>query len=141
MAGPDGLENEAIKTLEISLVKPLTKLFNQILHDDPIPKQWLISEIILLYKNGNRSNINNYSPISFFSNMCKIFMKLLKERLYRIFDSQQSHEQAGFWQGFSTEDHILAVNQLLKRATDYENCNVNFFLIDFQKVFDSIHRK
>ncbi len=43
VAGLDGLENEAIKNLRISLVKPLTKLFNQILHNGLIPKQWLIS--------------------------------------------------------------------------------------------------
>ncbi len=138
-AGPDGLENDAIKTLEVSLVKPLTKLFNQILHDGSVPNQWLISEIILLYKKGNRFDINNYRPISLSSNMCKIFTKLLKERLYGILDSQQPHEQAGFRKGFSTTDHILAVNQLLERARDYENCKINFLFIDFQKAFDSIH--
>ncbi len=84
VASPGGLQNETIKTFEISLVKPLTKLFNQMLHDGLIPKQWLISVIILLYKKGNRFDLNNYHPISPPSNMCKIFTKLLKERLFGI---------------------------------------------------------
>lgn len=49
---------------------------------------------ILLHKEGNRINIDNYRLISLFSNLCKIFMKVLKNRLYNALKLRLSTSRA-----------------------------------------------
>ncbi len=80
----------------------LSKIFNRVLETETILIQWHTSEIILLHKKGSRTHIYNYLPISLSSNVGKIFHKILKERIYNIFDSQQPMEQAGFRKNYST---------------------------------------
>ena len=48
--GPDEIENKMIKEFEMALVKPLTKLYNMILEEEKTPKQWEVSELMLIHK-------------------------------------------------------------------------------------------
>lgn len=68
-----------------------------------------------IYKKGDRSNIENYRPISLMSNIYKVFSKLILNRISRILDEQQPIEQAGFRAGFSTTDHMHALKQLVEK--------------------------
>ncbi len=97
--GTDGIENETLTT-------PLTKIFNRIIEERYVPEQWCISEIILLFKTGDRTESSNYRPISLKSNICKVFMKILKDRLYKTLDYQQPPEQASFRKEFTTIRHL-----------------------------------
>ncbi|CAH2101737.1 unnamed protein product [Euphydryas editha] len=62
--GPDGLCNEALKIGAPILTRHFTQLFNMILNEEKVPKQWCTSDIILLFKKGSSLNIGNYRPIS-----------------------------------------------------------------------------
>lgn len=77
MASPDGTENKTIKLITDSLTSYLVTIFNQIIITGKTPKQWKISEIILIYKKGDKSNLNNYRPISLTSNISKVFLKVI----------------------------------------------------------------
>ncbi len=83
-----------MKTLSTVLNKPLTVLFNESLEEEYISDQWKKVEIILLYKKSSKEKIENYRPINLTSNICKIFMKILKNRMYNQLDSNQTQEQA-----------------------------------------------
>lgn len=50
---------------------------------------------------------------------------------------QQPREQAGFWSGFSTTDHLQVLNQALERSRE---CKIALCLVfvDYEKAFDSI---
>ncbi len=48
--GIDKIENETIKNFKDTLIKPLTVIFNKILEEEIIPKQWNLVKIILLHK-------------------------------------------------------------------------------------------
>lgn len=119
ISGPDKIENETLKNLRKALVEPLTKLFNIIIETGVVPKQWGTSEIIILYKKGEKSDINNYRPISLSANIGKLFCKILKNRLYPILMMHQPVEQAGFRQGYSTLDHVHSINQLIEKCKEY----------------------
>ncbi len=136
--GTDGIENETLKCFAQTLTTPLTKIFNKIIEERCVPEQWYISEIILLFKTGDRTESNNCRPISLASNVCKVFMKILKDRLYKTLDYQQPPKQAGFRKEFSTIDHIHTLNQLIERANEY-NLNLRILFIDFAKAFDSVY--
>ncbi len=136
-AGPDGVSNEVIKALADGIVPAITKIFNLTLGVEDIPKGWEISEIILLYKKGNQADINNHRPISLSSNLCKLMMGILKNRIYSTVDLSQPVKQAGFRRKYSTNDHIHTLSQLAERAKKY-NLRICLLFIDFNKAFDSV---
>jgi hypothetical protein len=137
--GPDKINNEFIKINTDKMTEILTELFNAILTIEKIPTQWKNAEIILLFKKGAKNLIKNYRPISLSSNIAKIFMKLIKNRIYKQLDFNQSREQAGFRSKHSTIDHIFTLNQLMEKAREYK-FELNLLFIDFNKAFDSIEQ-
>ena len=69
--------------------------------------------------------------------MYKIFTKVIKNRIKDILDTNQPREQAGFRAGFSTTDHLQAINQLIEKANEYQ-LQLCLGFVDYQKAFDSI---
>ena len=136
--GPDGISNYILKTFAEEITPKLTELFNMITETETIPKQWKIAELILLYKKGNREEIKNYRPISLTSNICKVYTKILKNRMYNYLDNAQSPEQAGFRRNYSTIDHLFTVNQLIEKTNEYR-INAYILFIDFEKAFDIVN--
>lgn len=135
--GPDGLSNEAIKLGAPILLKSLTRLFNMVLDTETVPKQWCTSDIILLYKKGNPLDIGNYRPISLLTSMYKLFASILLKRITPKIDESQPIEQAGFRSGFSTTDHIHALEQVISKYKEF-NRPLYVAFIDYSKAFDSI---
>lgn len=92
IAGPDGIETETLKICANVLTDPLTKIFNNILNNYAIPKQWYTSEIILLHKKGSKTDLNNYRPISLSANINKLSFKIVRNRIYPTLDAKQPLE-------------------------------------------------
>ena len=101
-AGSDKIINEQIKYGGNELFKKLQEIFNEILETQQIPPEWKESDIMLIFKSGNRNRIENYRPITLSLVLSKIFAKLIQLRMYPILDSQQPEEQAGFRKKYST---------------------------------------
>lgn len=85
--GPDKVEGQTLIMLAPSLIKLMTALFKKTLETENIPEQRKLSEIILLFKKGERKLIENYRPISITSNINKVFMKIIKNRMYNQLDN------------------------------------------------------
>ncbi len=102
-----------------------------------VPSQWKLGEIILLFKKGEREDINNYRPITPSSNLNKVFMTVLKNRIYNTLEENHSKEEAGCRKQFSTTDNIFVINQIIEKAIEY-NFEVKFLFIDFNKTFDLV---
>ncbi|KAG6464707.1 hypothetical protein O3G_MSEX014681 [Manduca sexta] len=135
--GPDGISNEILKHSKEVLVPVLTEMFNDIVDTEIIPQQWTESNIILLYKKGDKHDIGNYRPISLMSNIYKTFAKVILKRIERTLDEHQPIEQAGFRKDFSVIDHIHVVRQVLEKYNEYQLTYYIAF-IDYSKAFDSL---
>lgn len=135
--GEDRITTEMLKFGGNILEGYIKKLFNQCLCEGTIPKCWLEAEVILLYKKGDSTNIENYRPISLLSHLYKLFTKVITNRLTSKLDSYQPVEQAGFRKGFSTIDHLQAVRTLIEKSVEY-NVPIHTAFVDFHKAFDSI---
>ena len=140
MPGLDGIKNEILKFSIESIKKPLTSLFNNILSTQIIPSQWKYSNIIIIFKKGDPHDIKNYRPITLTSNIGKMFMKLLNNRLEKILDEAQPPEQAGFRRGYSTCEHLHSINIIIEKAKEYK-FDIYLAFIDFEKAFDSVHQE
>lgn len=135
--GPDDIINEALKIGETVLAGAFCKLFNMILLSTETPSQWSQSDIILIYKKGDPSNISNYRPISLMPSTYKLFSKCILKRISKTIDQCQPIEQAGFRSGYSTIDHIHVVSILIERYKEY-NTPLYIAFVDYKKAFDSL---
>ena len=81
--GWDKVQNEHIIHGGPKLLYYVSKLFNAILKNEQIPTAWKLSIIIPIYKGKGKikSDPDNYRPISLLPCMCKLFEKVLMERI------------------------------------------------------------
>lgn len=135
--GEDLITSEMFKIGGKVLEKALLVLLNRCIEEGRIPDSWQNAETILLFKKGNRTNMENYRLISLFSILYKLLIKIVTNRLSQRLDFCQSIEQAGFRRGYSTTDHIQTVRTLIEKCTEY-NVPLHMAFIDYQKAFDSI---
>lgn len=136
-AGPDEVIAEMLKEGKDVIINSMRILLNECLHNAVIPDDWHESIVILLHKKGDRADISNYRPISLLSQMYKVFMKIITNRLTPKMDAYQPVEQAGFRKGFSTSDHLLTIRTLIEKATEY-HLPLHLAFVDYEKAFDSV---
>ena len=65
--------------------------------------------IVILFKEGTKSDLNNYMGITLISMLGKTFVGVLNNRLSEVVDKYEILEenQAGFRQGYRTTDHLF----------------------------------
>ena len=61
--GYDNISNKLIKSAGHILVKPMTIIVNQSLHTGIYPSQLKLSRVKPLFKNGNKTQFNNYTAV------------------------------------------------------------------------------
>ena len=69
--------------------------------------------------------------------MSKLFTKIIKNRIEKQLDNNQSKEQAGFRSGYSTIDHLQVITQLVQNSNEYE-IPMCFIFVDYEKAFGSV---
>jgi hypothetical protein len=135
--GPDGIMIDTIKEGGSEVTEQLARLFTSCIKHGSVPQIWNNAAIILLHKKGDTKDISNYRPISLISHISKLFSKVLLQRIEKVLDENQTREQAGFRKGFSTTDHLQAVNQIVEKCNEYSQPLCMAF-VDYEKAFDSV---
>lgn len=85
----------------MSLVsKSLTVLFNRSLVTCTSPSLWKFGKVSTLFKKGDRSDPNNYKPITVFPTLSKILEKAVHNQLYYYLNGNKIITSKAIW--FST---------------------------------------
>jgi hypothetical protein len=116
-SGFDSILNEIIKSSQIYLISCYQKLFNSVLTTGHFPKIWAKGYIVPIFKSGSRDDPSNYRGIAIGSCLCKLFVKILNNRLEKNLLSRNiiRPEQIGFCKGKRTSDHHFVLKSILKR--------------------------
>ena len=83
--GPQSIPTKLFKTFNKTLSKPLTYLIHFSFIKGAFPNVLKTAQILPTFKKGDKTEMNNYRPISLISNVSKILEKLMYERLYIFF--------------------------------------------------------
>ena len=103
------------------------------------PLQMNIAKVIPIFKSGDKSQFNNYRPISVLSQFSKIFENLFYERLKTYIDKHVllSDNQYGFRSNRSTSLALLELVEKITKSIDDGKYTIGIF-IDIKKAFDTI---
>ena len=103
------------------------------------PDQMKTARVVPIHKEGSKSEVGNYRPISLLTSFSKIFEKLMHTRLLKFMDSNSSlfEKQYGFRPGRSCEHALLSAQNLLLESLTKRQISL-LLLIDFSKAFDMV---
>lgn len=140
--GHDCIKSETLKAISDEITPIITYLINFCFNTGTFPNILKIGEIRPLFKQGSKTDINNYRPISLLSSVSKIFEKIIKFRMSSFLDKHNilSDQQFGFRAGKSTEDAILSLTSNIYKSMDKNQPSLCVF-IDLTKAFDTVCHK
>mgnify|MGYP001950330936 CR=1 FL=1 len=118
---------------------PLANIINKSLETGNFPDSLKLARVTPIHKEDQKTDINNYRPISVLPPISKIFEKVVYNQLYKYFElnSLLIENQFGFRARKSTTHAILNLMQYLYKNLDKGNIIFSIFL-DFRKAFDTV---
>ena len=99
-----------------------------------------IARVTPIYKEGPKTHVSNYRPISLLGSFSKVYEKIM--RLINFFDSNNSlfDSQYGFRPGRSCEHALLNAQDTLLKSLNNRQVSI-LLLLDFSKAFDTVDHK
>lgn len=137
-AGCDGIPSLFARRCAASLSLPLALLFNKSLSESTCPLIWKKALVVPLFKNGIKSKVENYRPISKLCVFEKIFEKIIFKYLFSAVKNYLRVEQHGFFPGRSVETNIVSYVDEIFNLMD-ERYQVDAVYTDYTKAFDKIN--
>lgn len=106
---PDNISYRFLKKCHQSIAVELTDMFRISLDSGKLPKIWKKSIIIPIFKKGDRTNINNYRPISLTCSTCRVFERIIAKNIteFLLKYNLLSEHQFGFIQKRSTNTQLI----------------------------------
>ena len=137
--GLDKIPNRLLKIAADVVAPSLTGIFNQSLVTGIFPSDWKMAKVSPIFKNGSKSDLNNYRPISVIPTVAKIFEKIIYDQLYQYLNENGllNSGQSGFRSLHSTLTALLETNDNWCVNIDRGLLNGVIF-IDLKKAFDTI---
>ena len=130
--GLDGILIDVLKHTSSDIGPYLYQLFNEIFHSGEMPLSWGQSIIVLVHKNGSKSDPDNYRGISLIDAICKVFTSISNNRLYKWCEENNIIDESkpGFRKHYSTIDNVFTLTaavQLLYKNI-YQNQGEDFIV-------------
>ena len=137
--GPDSISCRLAKEAAPFIADSLCLIFNRSINSGIFPSEWKIAKVFPVYKGEERSNPNNYRPISVISVIAKIFEKIISDQLYNYLTINEliNESQSGFRSKHSTQTALLSATNDWYRNIDDNLLNLVIF-IDLKKAFDTV---
>ena len=139
--GIDGLSARLVKIAASAIAPSLSKLVNICITTGVFPSAWKVARITPLHKTVEKSDKNNYRPMSVFPILSKVFERHIYDSTYSFFNDNVLYQfQSGFRCHHSTETALINIYDRLINNLDNNSINGIIFA-DFKKAFDLVDHK
>ena len=118
--GHDGICSKTIKFSASVLADHLAHFFNICFEKECFPNFLKNAKILPLYKNGDKTEPDNYRPISLLSCISKLFEKLIFKRIsnFAAKNNLIDKHQFGFQSNHSCTHAILPLTDVFRESID-----------------------
>ncbi|KAJ4437547.1 hypothetical protein ANN_17692 [Periplaneta americana] len=131
--GPDGIGYNFYKIYWNIIKEPLTKLFNELLHATRQPMGFNEGIIILIPKLSQAQNIQDYRLITLLNTDCKLFAKLIANRIRFHLKDLIGEEQTCGIPGRKITDNLEALRDTVFYFDTNRHESAGLLSLDFQK--------
>ena len=137
--GWDAVPNELLKYMPENVLVAIHQLFITMWITGETPAAWKRSQTVLLAKDGDPTDPNNYRPIGLMLTVYKLWTSLLTEVLAEYAETQRilGDSQEGFRRGRNTQRQLA---NLLNALEDAKHTRRNIYLmyVDFSSAFNTV---
>ena len=128
-----------IANTSIKFADTLAKIIDKSFTEGVFPEQLKSARVVPIHKEGSRTDVENYRPISLLASISKVYEKLMHSRIINFLDSNNSlyDMQYGFRSGRSCEHALLKAQHILLESLSKKQISL-LLLIDFSKAFDMV---
>ena len=113
------------------------KSLNQVIECSKFPKALKMANITPIFKKTERTDKNNYRPVSILPNLSKIYERCLYDQILDFFNDIFSKYQCGFRKNYSTQYALLLMIEKWRESVDSGNV-FGALLTDLSKAFDCL---
>lgn len=138
-----GLDMNFIKRHKEVLIQPITHLINQSLSQSIVPSAWKMALVTPIFKSGERSDMDNYRPISILPVVSKILEKWVAKLLIQHLNKSNDlfHPmQFGFRAQHSTETANCLFLEKVKGYLE-RSSYVGAVFVDLKRAFDTVNHE
>ena len=101
------------------IVSPfVTRIYDNAKHSCDFPTPLKVGNVTPIHKKGEKTNKENYKPISILPTISKIFERLIYLQINAYMDSKLSIYQCGFRKGFSSQQCLLLMIEKWRISID-----------------------
>ena len=138
-AGVDDIGLDILIKTICTISKPFSFLINQSLQTGKVPDAIKVAKVVPIFKNGSKSEIANYRPISVLPSFSKVYEKVISNRMISFLSKNEiiNSSQYGFRSQHSTYMALLDFYDKITESIEANEYTVGVF-IDLQKAFDTI---
>ena len=68
----------------MTILSIVALILNKILDSSNFPEEWALGVIVILFKDGDKSELNNYRGITLLNMLGKLLVKVLNNRLWEV---------------------------------------------------------
>ena len=139
-SGVPDIFSKVVKDAFLVIIPQMVHMFNLSFASGIFPTKCKRATIISLYKDGDRTDVSNYRPVSLLPLLGKLIEKVVHAKFTQFLNrfNVLSDKQGGFCKGFSTASSITDLTDIL-----FNNANNNLTslvaFIDLEKAFDTVN--
>ena len=136
--GPDNIHGLIFKKCSCVLAKPLSLIVTVIYNTGILADEWKLSNVVPVFKKGDKKDVENYRPISLTCIAAKVMECVMYDELLYRTQHLIDDRQHGFLKNKSCATNMTSLqdpvssNLLLDLPTD-------IIYFDFSKAFDTVH--
>ena len=116
------------------IAEPLSKIYQLSYETGSLPDDWKKAHVVPIFKKGDRTNRENYHPVSLTSVPCKIMESIIKESLVKHLEANKllCEEQHGFRRVRSCLTNLLETLESWTQALD-DGYGLDVIFLDYRK--------
>ena len=137
--GPDNISTRFLKDFGNILAKPLANIFNKSMTTGQVPSDWKLANVTPIFKEGSKSNPENYRPVSLTSVPCKLMESIIRDNVvdHLLLNQLIKSSQHGFMKHKSCTTNLLEFLENVTKMVDNGD-PVDIIYLDFSKAFDKV---
>jgi hypothetical protein len=136
-AGTDVIPAVLLRDYANIFVYSLTALFNLPLKTSTYPVSWKKSLVSPIHKKGNKSEVENYRPVTLLCNFSKVLETVFHNIILNHTKQFISNIEHGFLPGRCVDTNLSCFVQYVSESFDMK-CQIDTTYTDLRKVFDTV---